>query len=589
MKLLLRSLLQQRKHLVLLVWTLISMCFLTVANQLEILSVGILTNKNSLVGEGFFNDVLQFFSEIFAFNEDYRYLAYLILTVALIKAVALFFQKWTSKLVAIRVSRDLRANYFAHIQKLSLDFYQKHHIGSLSARVVGDASLISEAINSCLTNYIQTPFTVLSTLILCFFTSWQLSLLIFFGFPLIVYPILFLARRIKRLAKELQKNQESFATVLIDFLSGIQTIKLFAMESFSQKKYEEQNERMAQLERRSARYDVSSRPIIHTIGMFFLGFALLFGLYVLNLSVPEVLVYCGFLYIFYEPIKKFAEENANIQRGIAAAERMWDVLSVVPTIQDRENADELSGFNDKIEFKNVWFKYGENWVLKDLSFTVKKGEKVAIVGPTGAGKSTIAQLLPRLFEVQKGEITIDGVSINQFRQNSLREQISFVPQKPFLFLDTIAENITFGRAFTQREITRAAKEAHAEEFIDKLPGGYHTYLDEAGKNLSGGQQQRLAIARALIKKAPILVLDEATSSLDTLSEKHIKDALHELRGSVTQLIIAHRLSTIEDADRIIFIDHGVKLAEGSIDELLKTCLPFKAMWQQSSSSQIVES
>lgn len=579
MNLLIKSIFKGKKHLALLLFTLLAMCFLTVANQLEILSIGILTNKGSFTGSPFFNDILRLFDNLFSFSEDYRMLAVLIVTVALTKALALFFQKWTTKLVAIRVSRDLRSEYFAHIQKLPLSFYQKYHMGSLSARAVGDAALISEAINSCLTNYIQTPFTILTTLSLCFATSWQLSLMIFFGFPLIVYPILFLAKRIKRLARELQKNQESFATVLIDFLGGIQTIKLFSMEEYSLRKYQEQNDRMANLEKRSARYDVSSRPIVHTIGMFFLGFALLFGLYVLQMSVPEVLVYCGFLYIFYEPIKKFAEENANIQKGVAAAERMWEVLAVEPNIVDEVGAIELNSFTDKIEFDRVWFKYDDTWILKDVSFTIDKGQKVAIVGPTGAGKSTIAQLLPRLYEVAKGQIRIDGKPITQLTQKSLRNQIAFVPQKPFLFLDTISENISYGRAFTLQEIVRASKEAHADEFIQKLPQGYETMLSESGKNLSGGQQQRLAIARALVKGAPILVMDEATSSLDALSENHIKEALQTLRGSVTQLIIAHRLSTIEDADKIIFIDQGMKLAEGNLQELLAKCPPFNAMWQ----------
>jgi len=469
--------------------------------------------------------------------------------------------------------------YFEHLQTLPMSFFHQHSSGGLSSRVVGDAALVAEAVNACLVNYMQTPFTVISTLILCFLTSWKLSLIIFFGFPLIVLPIVFLAKRVKRISKQIQQNQERFASVLIDFLSGIQTVKVFAMEGFSMEKYREYNTRMANLERRSARYDLASRPIIHSIGMFFLATALVYGIYVLHMSASEVFFYCGLLYIFYEPIKKFAEENSHIQRGIAAAERMQEVLNLPPQIQDAPTAASLQSFNESIEFKDVWFRYGEQWVLKGLNLTIRKGESIAIVGPTGAGKSTIAQLLPRLYDPQQGEICIDGKPLAYFTQKSLRETIAFVPQKPFLFLDTIAKNIGFGRNFSMEQIESAAKKAHADEFIEKLTERYQTELMETGKNLSGGQQQRLAIARALVKGAPILVMDEATSSLDSVSESRIKSAIGELHGHVTQIIIAHRLSTIEDADRIVYIEDGEKVAEGTKDELLASCTGFKFMWE----------
>lgn len=512
-------------------------------------------------------------------NKSLKALASFIVLVALFKALSLFMHRFTSRLIAIRVSRDLRQSFFEHIQLLPMEFYQHHTSGSLSSRVIGDAAVISEALNACLINYIQTPFVLTSTLILCFMTSWQLSLIIFLGFPLIVYPILFLAHRVKRISRQIQKNQELFASVLIDFLAGIQTVKVFAMEEFSLKKYLEQNTKMAQLEQRSAKYDLSSRPIIHTLAMAFLATALLYGLYILQMNISEVLVFCGLLYIFYEPIKKFAEENTHIQKGIIAAERMQEVMALEPQIKDSKQAFPLDSFKDFIEFKDVWFRYQEQWVLKGLSFTVNKGEKVAIVGPTGSGKSTIVQLIPRLYEIQKGKISIDGQLLSAYTQKSLRENIAFVPQKPFLFLDTVIENITFGRPFSLEEVQEAARHAHADEFIQNLPQGYQTELMEGGKNLSGGQQQRLAIARALIKKAPILILDEATSSLDVLSEYHIKQALNHLKGSMTQIIIAHRLSTIEDADKIIYLDQGEKIAEGTKEELLLSCPSFKQMWQ----------
>ncbi|HSX13798.1 MAG TPA: ABC transporter ATP-binding protein, partial [Chlamydiales bacterium] len=288
----------------------------------------------------------------------------------------------------------------------------------------------------------------------------------------------------------------------------------------------------------------------------------------------------------YEPVKKFAEETANIQKGIVAAERMFEVLQIKPQIFDREGAIDLPPFKNLIEFDHVWFKYQDEWVLKDVSFSLKKGEVLAIVGATGAGKSTLVQLLPRLYDVQKGEIRIDGIPINALTQRSLRDQIAYVPQKPFLFYDTIAENITFGRHFPFEDIEDAAKKAYAHEFIAELPKQYDTFLAEMGKNLSGGQQQRLAIARALVKKAPILIMDEATSSLDAISESRIKQAICNLQGEITQILIAHRLSTIEHADRIIFLDRGKKIGEGTLPQLLETCLPFKVLWETYHSQDI---
>lgn len=630
MKRLLKIAFRNPKHRFLLGLTIAAMCLLTFASQLEIFTLGVITKKgpeffelfapvedgklikadlityeqmekrfhqidtsdqgiitkneaaqfyNQWRQRDFIESAMNFLDRYLNVSQNLKHLALMILIVAVFKAIILFIHRFSTRVVAIRISCDLRQKYFEHIQSLPMSFYQRHNIGSLSSRVVSDSAQVAEAVNACLVNYLQTPFTVITTLTLCFLTSWQLSLIIFIGFPLIVYPIIYLAHRVKRISKQIQQNQERFASVLIDFIAGIQTVKMFAMEDFSLRKYREQNHHMAKLEKRSARYDLSSRPVVHTIGMMFLATALLYGLYVLRLSVSEVLFYCGLLYVFYEPIKKFAEENSHIQRGVAAVERIYEVMDLKPQIEDGEGAIELKGLENEIEFDNVSFRYGEQWVLKGVSFKIKKGESVAIVGPTGAGKSTLVQLLPRLYDVQEGTIKINGKPINAYTQKSLREQIAFVPQKPFLFLDTISANIAFGRGFSSKQVETAAKKAHADEFIMHLPQGYETEIAEGGKNFSGGQQQRLAIARALVKEAPILVMDEATSSLDAISEHHIKTAIGQLRGEVTQIIIAHRLSTIEHVDKIIYLENGQKVAEGKKDELLQICPGFKKMWQ----------
>lgn len=630
MKPLFHTSLKNPKNRWLLVLIVLSMVLVTLANQLEMFALGLITQKGPDFFELFapihegqlqstssvpFSEVTTRWSQItgelshpvtrenatqyiqankageslshafisvqtwLGVQEHLMRLVFFLVAVALLKAVTMFLHRYSTKLASIRISSELRQQYFEHIQTLPMSFYHKHNMGSLSSRVVGDSAMVAEALNAYLVNYIQTPFVILTTLIICFLTSWQLTLLIFVGFPLIILPIVYLARGVKRIAQQIQSTQEKFASVLIDYIGGIQTVKIFAMEEFSLRKYREHNLRMAALERKSARYDLSSRPIVHTLAMAFLTIALVYGLYVLHMAVAEVLFYSGMLYLFYEPIKKFAEENSQIQRGMAAAERMLEVMDLKPNISDRPDAVNMHGFTDQIEFDHVWFGYQEEMILKGVSFTVKKGQKVAIVGPTGSGKSTIVQLLPRLYEVQSGEIRIDGKPLSAYTQKSIRDAIGFVPQRPFLFIDTIAANIAYGKPYSMEEIKEAARKAHAAEFIEELPDQYQTLVLEGGKNLSGGQQQRLAIARALVKKAPILIMDEATSSLDALSEDYIKQALHQLKSEMTQILIAHRLSTIEDADKIIYLDQGVKVDEGTKDELLSRCPPFRRVWE----------
>ena len=581
MRLLLKTALAYPTIRKLIYFAVVTIILMTIANALEIMMLGFLTKRGGFdQGTGGMLDrMANTFNYYVPYRENYFVLGALILSTTFFKAIMMFTHRFIARSASIKLAQKLRFDYFNHIQKLPMTFYQTHNIGTLSSRVVGDASIISEAMQASLVNFIATPLAVISSLTMCLITSWRLSLLIFIGFPLILFPIAFLARRVKRISKEIQKNQDRFSSVLIDFIGGIQTVKVFAMELFSLKKYSELNDRMAFLERKSAKYDLSTRPIVHSLAMIFLILALVYGLYVLQMPVSDVLIFCGFLYLFYEPIKKFAEENSHIQRGISAAERMLEVMDIKPDTLQEAGDKEFRGFNNTIEFKNVCFKYDRDAVLDHVSFTIKKGEMVALVGPTGAGKTTLAQLLPRLYDVTQGEILIDGVNILDFDQDSLRRNIAFVPQKPFLFIDTVAENIRFGEPFTLDEVIHASKQAHAHEFIDKLPDGYHTMLSEGGKNLSGGQQQRLTIARALIKRSSLLIMDEATSALDALSEHYIKETIHEQKGKTTQIIIAHRLSTIEEADKIIYMEKGSIVDIGTKDQLLERCSGFRRLWE----------
>lgn len=528
---------------------------------------------------GVVDKVVIFISHYVPIDKSVGWLVVALLFVAFFKATTLLFYRLTTNSIMITISRDVRQNYFEHIQTLPMSFFQDHNIGSIASRVTTDAIMIADGVNSTLVNYFQTPFTLISAIAVCLLISWKLSLTVFIALPLLVLPIFFLAKRIRRLSKQIQKRQEAFTSVLVEFLSGIQTIKAFGKEAFSYVKYSKHNEEMADLELRSARYDVSARPILHTIGAFCLVTALLVGLYGLHLELHEVLFFCGVLTTVYEPIKKFADENGRIQRGIAACQRFETILLAPSSDTERDGPQSTVHFEHELCFNDVSFAYDQEPVLKHVTFRIKKGQKIAICGPTGAGKSSIVTLLPRLYDPVSGSITLDGHPLTDYKLKALRQAIGFVPQRPFLFNDTVLENIRFGQDCTREDVIKAAKNAHADEFISKLEHGYDTILAEAGKSLSGGQQQRIAIARALVKNSPILVLDEATSSLDTVSEHYIRETLETLHGKVTLIIVAHRLSTIEDADCILYIREGQLIAQGTKEELLASSPDFLRMWQ----------
>lgn len=509
-------------------------------------------------------------------------LALFFLVVATIKAFATFFQGYATSLAAIRVSQKLRQDYFEHIQTLPMSFYHEQNIGSLSVRVSGDAGIVALALNSMLTNYLQTPFTLVTTLSILYFISPRLFFLIFLVLPLLVIPIWVLTRKVKQITKAMQKRQEQITNVLYEFIAGIQTIKSYAMEELSSQKYDHCNKTFVRLEEKGSRYGHSLRPILHFFGTLFIVTIILWGFYVAHLSLSEILVFCGLLSQIYEPIKKFADENLQIQKGVVSAERIDEILQVKPDLEDRPEALVLHRFHQAIRFEQVSFRYHKHdprWILHRLNLEVRKGEFIAIVGPTGVGKSTLAQLLLRLYDVEEGAVTIDGVDVRDFTQKSLRGSIGYVPQKPFLFLDTVAANIAFSHEIDLDRVKEAAQAAFADGFIEELPQGYNTVLHEMGKDLSGGQQQRLALARALYKEASILVLDEATSALDVLTEEKIKHALSKLQGQKTLLVIAHRLSTVADADRFVFMEgEGVRV--GTKEELFEHCEGFAQMWRR---------
>lgn len=632
MRLLLKLVSKNKKHLVLFAFVAFGVIGLSVASQLEVFSVGVVVKTGSdfflvfgkekkngkltKVSEVDFEEVNARLKEIqsdttqpltkeivneylakrtkksfiqkgmdwldknFHIHKNLCALAIFLFFVAIFKAVFLFTNRFCSQLVAIRVGKDLRLSYFKCFQSLPFSFYDHHDVGNLTSRINTDSQQIATSINSLFINYLYAPFIFVSSIISCLCISFKLCLLVFLGFPLLVLPVLFIAKRIKLIAKLFLKKQEKFSSILVEFLTGIMTAKLFQTENYVLSKYRDENNAMASLEEKSALYALSARPILHAVSSLFFALIMVAGLYKFCIPPEELLIFCGTLYIAYEPCKKFADENNNIMKGIAAAERFNELMDIIKVSEEKAKESLLHfSFEDKITFQNVSFSYNGIPILNNISFSIKKGETIGIVGPTGSGKSTLMKLLPKLYDSFTGDILIDNTSISKISFSSLRKFISYVPQNSFLFSDSVWNNLTFGENFSEEEIDCVVKQARLDDFVFNLPGKYNFLIEEAGKNLSGGQQQRFAIARALLKNFSILILDEATSALDSINESYIKIVLEEFKRKKTQIIIAHKLTTLDFVDRIIYLEQGNLIAEGTKEQLLKNCPEFKKMWQ----------
>jgi ABC-type multidrug transport system fused ATPase/permease subunit len=584
MKILFAALMRVKNHALLFVFSLFALIGLTTFNFLEIMMFGAIAKSgNQFVGakDGKIAEIISSFQEFIGLDvNSFRTLAIAFVIVGIFNAGFLFSSKFLTKILSIRICRDLRNACFAHLQKLPLSFFSKYDRGKLSTRVITDANQIALSFNSFVTNYLHMPFIVICTLTICMTLSWKLTLGLFFGVPLIVFPLKIITKKIRHISHAMQRRQESFASVIIDHLSGIATIKSFQLEDYSIKKYREENARMVAFDEKIQKYDMMSRPITHFLMTLMLLGILYTGLHLLEMSFPDIVVYCGVLHKLYGPFKQFSEENANVQKGVVAAMRIDDVMK-----EKKEGTDNsleiVPPLMDSFAFEDVSFSYGTEPVLKKVSFSLNKGEVLAITGSTGSGKSTLLKLFSRLYEIQSGKIIFDGIDTSTICLSSLREKFATVSQEPFFFNDTIRANLIFDKEVTDEVIVAVAKKACIHDFIMTLENGYETVVEEMGRNLSGGQKQRLSIARALIRKSSILLLDEATSSLDAVSEQMISKALSNMKGDITQVIVAHRLSTIQHADKILFLEHGKVKAFGTLAEVMEGAPGFSAMWEAS--------
>ena len=471
------------------------------------------------------------------------------------------------------VLTDLRKNIYKHIIELPISFYSKRKKGDIMARVLGDINEMQNSFFILLELIVREPLTIIFSLVVMFSISWQLSIFVLLFIPISGFLISSIGKRLKRQSLRAQQESGQLISTVEETLTGLKIVKSYNAEITFKKLFTNSADRILKLVNKIGLKNNLAGPLSEVLGIITIAILLWYGgKLVLIEKVIEGTTFIGFMALAYgilTPAKAISKASYRVKNGVAAADRVFEILFHEDTMPDHKNAIKLSGFNDKIELKNVSFKYENEYVLKDFSMTVKKGQSVALVGQSGSGKSTIANLLTRFYDVNKGTISIDGNDIKNTTKTSLRSQIGLVTQDSILFNNSIKNNLKIGKySATDQEIIEALKVANAWEFVKELPEGIETNIGDAGNSLSGGQKQRLSIARAVLKNAPIMILDEATSALDTESERLVQDALEKMMKNRTSVVIAHRLSTIQNADHIIVMKQGKMVEQGKHQELL---------------------
>lgn len=481
------------------------------------------------------------------------------------------------ELIYIRngVVRDIRRKIYLKILSLPLPFFSEERKGDIIARMTGDVQEVEASVMSSLDMFFQSPILIIVYLAMMLIMSWQLTLFVFILLPIMGTLIGRVGKNLKRHSWEGQTKMGEILALMEETLSGLRIIKAFNAEKKMDTRFSEENEEYRQIQNRLMRRRSLAHPMSEFLGTIVIVIILWFGGSLVlgqNASLtPEVFIsYIALFYCIINPAKNLTNAYYSIQKGMAAMDRIDVILNAESSIQEPVHPQKLTQFNNQIEYKDVEFSYNESKkVLKRINLTILKGKTIALVGQSGSGKSTFVDLLPRFYDVQKGQITIDGIDIRELSFFNLREFMGNVNQDPILFNDTIYNNIAFGvESATPEDVENAARIANAHEFIRQTEKGYQTTIGDRGGKLSGGQRQRLSIARAVLKNPPIMILDEATSALDTESEKLVQEALDNLMKNRTSIVIAHRLSTIKNADLICVFHEGEIVERGTHEELL---------------------
>ena len=489
-----------------------------------------------------------------------------------IKGIFDYGQAYLMNFVGLRIVADMREKLYNHLQNLSLSFFTKTPTGILISRITNDVNLIQGAVSNAITGLLKDAFTIVGLIGVIFYRNWKLAIIAFIIFPLAIIPIKEFGKRLRKFSRKSQQRMGSITAFLHETITGNRIVKAFSMEEYEKRRFAEENERFFKIILKRVKIRAISHPLMELIGGVGVALIIWVGGYSVvrgELTPGTFFSFMTALLMLYAPVRDLSKVNLEIQEGLAAAARVYELLDTIPDIKDEEGAISLPLISKGIDFQKITFKYGAEAVLKEISLHVKVGEAIALVGMSGAGKTSLVNLLPRFYDVEEGQILIDSIDIRKVTLKSLRDQIGLVTQQTILFNDTIRNNIAYGNIkCSDEEIIKAAKAANAHDFIQRLPQAYETVIGEQGVKLSGGERQRLSIARALLKNAPILILDEATSSLDSDSETEVQNALEYLMKGRTVFVIAHRLSTIRNAHRIIVLSDGHIVEEGTHEELM---------------------
>ena len=524
------------------------------------------------------NEKLKYWTNILILRDtpvqSLKVLCLTLLSIFLAKNIFLYIKNILLRIVELKLVKNIRDHLYQHIQTLSLGYFHKQQTGSITSIVMNDVSELQSAVGVVFQKLFVEPINIFTFITLLFIISWKLAIIATVILPLAGITIVIIGKSIRRKSRRTQSKIADIMQILTETLSSIRIVKAFVNEKEEVRKFTGESQNYFKLLLQRARLDLISAPVTESFGVI-IGVVLLWygGMEVLSnegVSAEDFIRFIVILFSILGPIKQMSNVNMKVQTGAASAERIFELLDTPPKIVEVKNAVDLGDFSQSIEFDRVHFEYndGDERVLDEVSFTINKGEVVAMVGPSGSGKSTIADLIPRFYDVSTGAIRIDGNDLRDATLASIRGNMGIVTQEVILFNDTIRNNIAYAQPNVSEEaIQRAALAANALAFIEQTPNGFETLIGERGVNLSGGQKQRLAIARALLKNPPILILDEATSALDTESEKMVQKAIERLMKDRTALVIAHRLSTVQNADKIIVIDKGRVVETGSHSEL----------------------
>jgi ATP-binding cassette, subfamily B, bacterial MsbA len=540
----------------------------------ECMNCGVLAKASDNVLIRNVNDAIA--SSISKHNKIYTlgFICLLMISFIILKNLFLYLSYYVLNPLKNTVVNQLREELYDKVLKLPIGFFNEKRKGDLMSRMTNDVNEVESSVVGTLEGWIRDPMTIVVTLLVLFLISPGLTLFILLLIPVLGLVIGRITKSLKRHSQEVANKYGETLSTLDETLGGLRVIKAFNIEKLLRRKFFKGNEALLHSKNKIGyRRDLAS-PLSEVMGVMLFTSVLFYGgRLVLNNQLLEASVFLGYLGIFYNiinPAKTLSTSFSNMRKGAAAIGRIEEVLKTPVTVDDNPSGKLITSFNDRIEFRNVSFAYDDAVILDNINLSIEKGKTVALVGSSGAGKSTLADLVPRFHDVTSGEVLIDGINIKEYSLQSMRSLMSIVTQEPILFNDTIANNIRLGKEgdATEEEIIHAAKIANAHHFISQKEQGYNTNIGDRGTKLSGGERQRLTIARALLKNPPILILDEATSSLDTESERLVQDAINNMMQNRTSIVIAHRLSTIRHADEIIVLQKGKIVERGTHEQLL---------------------